>query len=133
MFKKVILGLFFLTTPLLTKAAEILPPCTANGDCGLCDFILGFINIINWGYRTAGGLALVFIVYAGLQIILSAGDPGKITAAKKNVSAVVMGLLILVFAWFITNIIVATLAVNDPKPLTAASATIFGKSWTQCN
>ena len=101
--------------PQLARALQVLPPCTATGNCQLCDFILGFMNIMRWGFQIVGGVALLFIIISGLNWIMSQGQPDKIKKAQNRIIAVVTGLAIMLVAWQITNFTVATLALkNNP-------------------
>lgn len=114
----------FLTLPLKTALAlQILPPCTATGNCQLCDFVLGFMNIMRWGFGVVGAIALLFIIIAGVSLILAQGSPDKVKKAKNRIVAVVIGLAIILLAWQITNFLVATFTLSNNPDKTASQQT----------
>ena len=63
-----ILLLSLLLLPNLGQA-QILPACTVTGNCGICDFIDTFVNIIRWILGILAGTALFFLVWHGFEII----------------------------------------------------------------
>lgn len=70
------------------------------------DNIYAYIaNIINSVLVIAGLLAFIYLIYAGLQYITSAGDESKAGAAKKNITNVVIGLVVIMLAWGIINFV----------------------------
>ncbi|MFH1947040.1 MAG: pilin [Candidatus Magasanikbacteria bacterium] len=66
-----------------------------------------FGKFIQWIYRygvmTAGLLAMVMIVVAGLQWSTSAGSPERIASAKKRIAGALMGLFVALMSYFILN------------------------------
>lgn len=52
-----------------------------------------------------GGIAFLLILYSGVQIVTSGGDPEKVKGAKQLLTAAVSGLLMLVFSVVILEII----------------------------
>ncbi len=89
------------------------PLCT--GGEGEIDTAIGCIPVSNtkefarfylrWGLGIGGGVALILIVIAGLQITTSAGDPKKLQAGKELLTAAIMGLVLLIFSAFILRLI----------------------------
>jgi len=57
-------------------------------------------DLLPWFFGIAGGVALLLIVYAGIQISTSAGDPQKIAAGKELLVAAIGGLILLVMSVF---------------------------------
>jgi hypothetical protein len=62
----------------------------------------------------AGGLALLFIIIGGIQMLTAYGNDEKITAAKKTMTFAVVGLLIAILSYAIVSIISAIDI--SPKP-----------------
>lgn len=66
-------------------------------------------NFSAWILRLAipagGVVAFIVILIASLQLILSAGDPGKIQAAKGLLTAAISGLVLIILSIFILNLI----------------------------
>ncbi len=53
----------------------------------------------------AGGLAFLFIVIGGIQLLTAYGDEEKITGAKKTITYAIVGLLIAILSYAIVSII----------------------------
>jgi len=73
-----------------------------NCDKSLIDFLS---SIQSWLVGTVGGLAVLFIVYGGFLYVTSAGNQQKIDTAKKTLTYAIGGLLIVILAGLIFNII----------------------------
>jgi hypothetical protein len=56
--------------------------------------------------------AAIIIAWAGIQILLAQGNPGKISAAKSMMWNVVVGLTIMILAFTIIKVILTTLGVD---------------------
>lgn len=53
----------------------------------------------------AGGLAFLFIVIGGIQLLTAYGDEEKITGAKKTITYAIVGLLVAILSYAIVSII----------------------------
>lgn len=69
--------------------------------------------ILNVVYMVAGALAVIFIIIGGIHYITSAGEPGKITKAKNTIIYAIIGLIIVILAFAITNYVIGTLGKID--------------------
>lgn len=63
-------------------------------------------NVLNTAYFVAGIIAVIVIVIAGINYSLSAGDSGKLTKARNQIIYSVVGIVILLSAFGITNFII---------------------------
>lgn len=72
-------------------------------------------RIVNWLLVFAGVVALIFIIHSGLKFVLSSGDPKKVDEARNTFSYAIMGLIIVLFAFLIINIISFVSRVNCIK------------------
>lgn len=63
-------------------------------------------NIFNAVLAIAGAVAVVFIVWGGIQYTLSQGDPGKIKKAKDTLLYSIVGLIIVMFSFVILNYVI---------------------------
>lgn len=63
------------------------------------------IWILRLAIPAGGVVAFIVILIASLQLILSAGDPGKIQAAKGLLTAAISGLVLIILSIFILNLI----------------------------
>lgn len=65
-----------------------------------------FVGIFNEVFVWAGIIAVIMIVYGGIQYITSTGNPQGITKAKTTILYSVIGLLVVLFASAIVNVVV---------------------------
>lgn len=66
-------------------------------------------NIIDFIIAISGGLAVFFIVYAGLQYVLARGQDDKISTAKTNLQWIIGGLILMFFAMAIVRFLVTVI------------------------
>ena len=85
-----------------------------------------FTNLINLGFNllfiVGLVLAIVFIIFSGIQWILSSGDKQKLQAARGRLTFAIVGLLVIAASFFIVNTVIALLGGNP---------TFFLKSWVK--
>lgn len=105
LFTFLLLSSFFL--PLTTLAAQVLPACTATGNCGICDFLQGFVNVLRWIVGISGGTALFLMIWNAFGWIVAGGSAEKIQTAKKGVIHTIVAIIIILGAWQAVNIIIA--------------------------
>ncbi|MCL2869192.1 pilin [Candidatus Saccharibacteria bacterium] len=63
-------------------------------------------NILNLAYFAAGIACTVMIVVAGINWIISSGQPDKVKKAQQTLTYAIIGLIIVVSAFAITRFIV---------------------------
>jgi hypothetical protein len=63
------------------------------------------IAIINWVLAFAGAVAVLFIIYAGVQYLTSAGNDKRTEAAKKTLTYAVIGLIVIILAKVIVTFV----------------------------
>lgn len=94
----VIIAISFL--PLLASAGVV--PC-ANSEhpepCTLCHFIVGFNDLINYGFKILVFVALTGLVISGIMYILSAGSEEMIKTAKTFIKQILFGFGIVLLGW----------------------------------
>lgn len=71
----------------------------------------------------ATALAILMLMWGGIQWITSSGDPEKLASAKKKLTFAVIGLVISIGAFFIVRVIITILGGNAGNLLNPA--TIF--------
>ncbi len=74
--------------------------CIPIGDT---DEFIGFI--LRWAIGIGGGIAFLLIVFAGFQIMTSAGNPERLQAGRELLTSAIAGLILLIFSVFILRII----------------------------
>jgi len=65
-------------------------------------------NGLNIAYFLAGTIAVIVIIIGGIMYATSAGNAGSVTKAKNMILYSVVGLVIVIIAWAITNFIITT-------------------------
>lgn len=63
-------------------------------------------NIFNVVLALAGAIAVAFIVWAGIQYVLSRGEPAKIKQAKDTILYALIGIVVVMLSFVIVNYIV---------------------------
>ncbi len=65
-----------------------------------------FQTIVNNLIIIGSFLALVMVVIAGIQWIMSRGEPDKLVSAKKRFTFAIIGLVVMLSAFFIVQVII---------------------------
>ena len=73
--------------------------CIPGDGPGLVGWIIGF------GSGIAGGIAILLIIYGGLQLIMSNGIPEKIEHAKETITSAIIGLVFIFVSILILRLI----------------------------
>ena len=61
--------------------------------------------ILGWAIGIGGGIALILIIVATFQIMMSSGNPEKVQAGKELLTSAIAGLIMLIFSIFILKVI----------------------------
>lgn len=111
--KKIIASLFLgmllaISIPSTTHAQVLCGTEKINTALGCIPFgnqnaLVGWI--LGWAMGIGGGIAFLLILYAGFQIMTSAGDPKKLQAGQELMTSAIGGLLLLIFSVFILKFI----------------------------
>ncbi len=62
-------------------------------------------KVIRFAMGIAGGIAFLLILFGGLQIMTSAGNPEQLNAGRELVTSAITGLLLIIFSIFILQFI----------------------------
>jgi len=62
-------------------------------------------NIFSWGVGLGGVIALFCIVFSAISLQTSQGNPEKIKKAQENLTACILGLILIIFSIFILRLI----------------------------
>ena len=127
----------FIPAPL---SAGLVPACSTTGACGFCDIVNVFVTLGKWLITGGAGLGLVLIIWAGVGLATAGGNAEKISAAKKQILGVIIGLgMVLVAFQFVTILIAFTVTPSqygsfagsqDPEAKKIGSLTNFlGMPW----
>ncbi len=82
-----------------------VPGFSSSGSPSLADLAIVLLRVFNFLIGIAGAFAIVMIVIGGFRYILSSGDEKALLAAKQTVTFAVAGLVIILLAVTIVNII----------------------------
>ncbi len=92
------------------------PPNYKGDNCGgytLDDFIRLAVNASNWMLGIVGSLALLFFVYGGFMMIISAGNTERSGKAKTILTNAIIGLVIVFTSWLIIEFVVRSLGYKE--------------------
>ena len=80
--------------------------CVQQGDVPTIECISVVLQqVVNFAVAFAGGVAVVFIMYAAYQLATSRGDREKIETAKHTLTYAIIGLLVIIFSFVIIKLI----------------------------
>ena len=65
-----------------------------------------FQTVVNNLIILGSFLALVMVIISGIQWMMSRGDPQRIASAKKRLFFAIVGLLVMLFAFFVVRVII---------------------------
>ena len=74
--------------------------CVKAGSCVAPETLI--TNSIQWVVGIVGVVAVIFIIYGGITLMTSTGDPGKVKKGKDMIIYSVIGLIVVVLAEIIT-------------------------------
>lgn len=93
-----------MSTPVLTANAEWKQLTNTNGTSSNLETTLG--NVINWILGFIALVAVLMIIYGGVQYLTSAGNADTAKKGKDTITRAVMGLVIAGLAYAIVNLII---------------------------
>ena len=82
--------------------AKLLPDCPVTG-CNFCNLMELGQNIINFLIEISTILAVAFIIYGGIMMMLGSGSPEKLKKSQSIIWSAIIGIVILLSAWVILN------------------------------
>lgn len=83
-------------------------PSTLTGDISNTGAVL-FQTGISWLLYIATTLAIIMLMWGGIQWITSSGDPEKLSSAKRKLTFAIIGLVISLSAFFIVRVVITIL------------------------
>ena len=90
---------------------NVTKTCKPSGqNVDLWNIVNTVINVI---LAIVGVIAVVMIIFGGIQYSTSAGDPGKVKKAKDTILYGVIGLVIALLAFAIVNFVLSSLFTNS--------------------
>lgn len=89
-----------------------LDSCFKGGIATLKCVPLIFQNIIDAFIVFGGAVAVLYLVLSGIKFITSGGDQIKVAEAKKSMTFAVVGLLIVLLAFFVIKVLTKILGAD---------------------
>ena len=80
------------------KAAALPPPGNISGLSTGTDIQGAIISVITYVLNFILIIAVVYVIYAGIRLIISGGDEGEKDKAKTTIIYVIAGIIIVMFA-----------------------------------
>lgn len=107
---------------------NFFPKCDLeNCNYTLDALIMVVVGLIRFILSITGTGALVMFVYAGFQLMISQGEPGKIKAGKETIKNALIGLTIIFSAWLIVNTLIGFLIDPTKVPTSESKYRIWDK------
>jgi len=115
-YSSIVLGTAFFAVPVAyaqQASSELVEQATGKGfvpcgnpgqrACTIGDIFTGTAAIINFFIAFAGLYAITFIIVSGIRMVLAAGNPTKITAARKSMASSIIGFVIVLISFVSIN------------------------------
>ncbi|MBU1890579.1 pilin [Patescibacteria group bacterium] len=109
--------------PARAEEFVILPECVKDGNCHVDDFVLLFMNLINFFLGLVSLLAMYYFIMGGFTLMISSGQPEKIQAGKGIIVNALVGIFCVLAAWVLINTIYIAVS--------GGSSEVFGRPWWQ--
>jgi len=79
--------------------------CVESGAATLKCFECVIQAVLNVAIRLAGIAVFIFLIIGGFQWLTAGGDPKKSESARNTITYAILGLVLLILAWFIMQFI----------------------------
>ena len=89
-----------------------VPPSFCDRERNQSDAIDVVKNVLNTVYFWVGIIAVIFIIIGGVNYTISQGDPGKVAKAKSTILYAIVGLVVSLLAFAITEFVLNALGGN---------------------
>lgn len=93
-----------------SKGLSALDEKTTDSGFARAEPVIVLKQVINFLLGFVGLLAVLAIIIAGARLIVGTGNEQQAEAAKKIIFWVVLGLVVVIFAWVIINLVFTQLA-----------------------
>lgn len=101
--------------------AQALVQCGNAGqpECDLCQLAKLAERVINFIVQISFVISALLFAVAGFFYFTAGGDSGKVTTARKILTDTVVGILIILTAWLVVNVLLTTLVGEGLNPFTS--------------
>jgi len=105
-----------LTLPFIVGAAE--PNIPSEGSVNTIDEVYElFLQIVNYVFGFAFGVAIILIVWSGISWMTAGGDEERIGKARKNLLYGLVGIAIIIGVYTLIRIVAGLLGITDALPV----------------
>lgn len=106
---------FTLTIGASTAFAETINVCPTGEFKGVCGVSVSNLisNVIQAVFVIAILIALFFLIWGGINWIISQGNKEKVSAARNTLIAALIGLIVVFLAYFLLNLVIQLLFGNS--------------------
>lgn len=73
---------------------------------------------IPWIFTIAGMVLLVYLIFGGLSMMMSRGDPKQVEGAKSHITNALIGFIIIFIAYWVVQLFGLVLGLNGPLGIT---------------
>lgn len=108
------LGVLAPTAALAVDFTTITPDASSSTWTGLVNRVVGILLFI------AGAVAVIYLLWSGVQYVTAGGDDEKATSARKGIINAIIGIVIVSAAFLIFNASVATVGNTNTSGTTGA-------------
>lgn len=92
------------------KLANLSEDCVCRGRCGLNDFLKLAAGVTKLLTMVVSGIVLTRFIAGGIVWLTSAGNPEKVKKGQGILISSLIGLIIVLFAWQIVNLVICALS-----------------------
>lgn len=89
--------------------ADLTVPSAINGTSAANNANALLISVTSWILGIVGAVAVLFIIYGGFRYITAQGNSQQMDAAKNILIKAIIGLVIVVVAYVIVNVVVTAI------------------------
>ena len=72
------------------------------------------MRVINWAFVLGGGIAVIYVVYAGMTYLTAGANSEQAETAKTTITYAVIGIIVIAMAFTIVNWLAAALDFAQP-------------------
>lgn len=96
-----------LAHPVWTPGEQIVPLCSNLPHCQLCDLVHLANHLTSFAVYFSVIVATLLFTYAGILYVTAAADQGRLEKAKKLFWSIFLGLVIVLSAWLVVNVVLS--------------------------
>lgn len=112
LFTLVLLLAAFVALPAFADLVNCEQKTGPSKSCELGDFLAIIALVVNFLLSFSGLIAILFVLWGGLQMILANGNPSQIQAGKSTITYAVLGLILTLAAYMIIAYVIGLLTGN---------------------